>query len=605
MNTDTQTHQARKAAFALLICLLVLLGAVITASQVQTNFGRTQVSNVSYSNESGILVRAKLFRPAGASEQNRMPGLVYVHGYQNNRETSDAYCIELSRRGFVMLCIDAIGRGNSGNPAAMSDPAFDPTYGTRASLAYLRSLPFVRAEDTGLMGHSLGAEMAYNVALADPSVRALSISGFAYRADASASSPKNMLMIFGKYDEYRQRMTGTRDFRAEWMQTEVTRKVIPAENPQFGVTYGDFSAGSARRVFSPPVTHIQESHNAAAVAEAAEWMRQALQPDEADWIDSASQVWEIKEFATLLALLAGMASLLPLGVLLLKLPFFAPLVREVPPTATCTPRALLKSSLINGLIMLLYLPLVLILFAVHLYVVPIDKAFPMMMVNGTVFWFVMINLVGLFIFRAWFKKQSRQRGLTLADVGLPSLRFSELVTSALLALVLFAFAYACQALLEAAYIVDYRFLFPFASDLTPYRWLMLLLYFPFLLAGFVQTGLFLHGQNRLAPLAKGWQTFMRDWAVAMAVLIAPILLHLAVQYVPLFAAGVIPFVGPGAALVGFVINLAHIAVVLVIATLFSTWFFHRTGSILPGAVLNALVVAWMFTSSQVIAPIPV
>ena len=28
-----------------------------------------------------------------------------------------------------------------------------------------------------------------------------------------------MLMIFGKYDEFRKRMTDTRDFEAEWMET--------------------------------------------------------------------------------------------------------------------------------------------------------------------------------------------------------------------------------------------------------------------------------------------------------------------------------------------------------------------------------------------------
>ena len=48
------------------------------------------------------------------------------------------------------------------------------------------------------MGHSLGAEMAYAVALEDPTVQALVISGFAYREDASAGNPKNMLMMIGK-----------------------------------------------------------------------------------------------------------------------------------------------------------------------------------------------------------------------------------------------------------------------------------------------------------------------------------------------------------------------------------------------------------------------
>ena len=52
----------------------------------------------------------------GVSAESPAPGVVYIHGYQNNRETSDAYAIEMARRGFVVLEIDAIGRGNSGDP---------------------------------------------------------------------------------------------------------------------------------------------------------------------------------------------------------------------------------------------------------------------------------------------------------------------------------------------------------------------------------------------------------------------------------------------------------------------------------------------------------
>ncbi len=287
------------------------------------------------------------------------------------------------------------------------------------------------------------------------------------------------------------------------------------------------------------------------------------------------------------------------------MPFFASLRVQINSQYACPPRTFLKYAAINGLLMLLYLPLVLILFALHLYVVPIDKILPMMMVNGVVFWFLVINVIGFFIFRAWFKQQARTNGLTIDQMGIPEVNWKKLAKAILLALGLFAFAYLCEHILEAAYIVDYRFIFPFASDLTPYRWLMTLLYFPFLLVGFLQTGLFLHGQLRLAPRSRWWQTFLRDWAVNLGVLIIPLIIHLAVQYVPLFTAGVIPFVGPGAALVGFVMNLMHIIVVLVIAALLSTWFFHLTGNIVPGAVLNALLVAWMFASSQVIAPIPV
>jgi len=116
------------------LCLLVLVIAVVVASLVQQDFGRVAVRNVTYTNASGIRIRVKLFRPRAVTEQSPGPGVVYIHGYQNNRETADPYAIELARRGIVVLNIDAIGRGNSGEPNAPDAPDFDPTYGLTTAI---------------------------------------------------------------------------------------------------------------------------------------------------------------------------------------------------------------------------------------------------------------------------------------------------------------------------------------------------------------------------------------------------------------------------------------------------------------------------------------
>ena len=85
----------------------------------------------------------------------------------------------------------------------------------------------------------------------------------------------------------------------------------------------------------------------------------------------------------------------------------------------------------------------------------------------------------------------------------------------------------------------------------------------------------------------------------------PLLLFLPIQYVPLFTTGAIPLVGPGGMLASFTMNLFHIIGVLVMVTPISTWFYQLTGKPYLGALVNAALAAWMFTSSQVIAPIPV
>jgi hypothetical protein len=511
----------------------------------------------------------------------------------------------------VVLNIDAIGRGNSGIPNDDSAPDFDETYGGLTSLAYLRSLPYVKAESVGLLGHSLGAEMVYKIALQDPHVNALVISGFAYTEEASGTNPKNMLMIFGKWDEYRDRMTGTRDFETEWMDTPQTQAAIPAENPQFGVTYGDFDAGTARRVYMPRSIHIQESHHEGAIAEAVTWIRESLQPAQAYWIEAHSQIWQIKEAATLVAMLAGFAALLPLGLLLLRTRLFSPLQGPVAGEYACTNREYFKYASINGLLMWLYLPLIFALFGLHVYVFQIDKLFPMMLVNGTVWWFLIINVIGFFIFRGWYKRRSRETGLTLDELGISyneerfGIDWGKFGKTVLLAVILFLFAYASEHALEQIFIIDYRFVFPFASDLTAYRSLMFLIYFPFLLISFIFLGTFIHGILRRPQKGSWWKTFLNWSVINTLTLIVPLILFMLIQYVPLFLTGAIPFTGPGGMLANYTMSLFHIIGVLILVTPLSTWFYQLTGKIYLGAILNAALVAWMFTSSQVIAPIPV
>jgi dienelactone hydrolase len=605
------TGHGNKAIIVFFICLVIMVAAVVVSSLIQTDFGQVVVTNVTYKNFNGIPIRAKLLRHVGATPDNHVPGIVYIHGYQNNRETGDAYCIELARRGFAVLNIDAIGRGNSGIPNNPAEPDFDESFGGLTSLKYLRTLPFVNAGSAGMMGHSLGAEMAYKVALKNPAVKALVITGFAYTLDATRTRPENMLMILGKWDEFRNRMTGTRHFEKEWMSTAQTEKTFPVKNPKFGVTYGDFSNGTARRVFVPRTIHIQESHSHAAIAEALEWMKKALHPPHKYWIDPNRQTWQIKEWATLVAMLACFASLLPLGLMLLRTRFFSPVQGPVSGAYACSGKSYFKFVGINGLLMWLFLPLILILFAVHIYLVQIDTAFPMMMVNGIVWWFVWINIIGFFIFRRWFKKRARESGLTLADLGISykperfTLDDAIIGKTILLAAILFAFAYLSEHVLEQIFIVDFRFVFPFASDLTPYRALLCLVYFPFILIGFLLMGIFLHGELR-RPKKKTWFGTFVAWSFTNTfALVAPLILFLMIQYVPLFATGFIPFVGPSGMFVPFVINLFHIICVLIMTTPISTWFYQLTGKIYLGALVNATLVTWMFVSSQVIAPIPI
>jgi len=295
----------KAAAWALILGILITLGAQILAHAAMTNWFQVKVSNVTFENKNGLTVRGKLFRPLNATPEYPAPGVVYIHGYQNNRETMDPFGIELARRGFAVITLDALGRGNSDIQFSESEPGFDPTYGAYTSFEYLQSLPFVDPERCGLGGHSLGGEWGYLAALENSDVQAIVFSGFAYKEDATPEIPKNMLMIFGKYDEYRQRMTSTRDFEAEWMSSPQTLAAIDDPDPSFDTTYGSFSDGTARRVHMTRTTHVPASFDKEAIAEAVTWYSQALKPEMSFAIPGDQQIWQVKEIGSLVAMIAG------------------------------------------------------------------------------------------------------------------------------------------------------------------------------------------------------------------------------------------------------------------------------------------------------------
>ncbi len=606
------SHVRKIAGWTLALFIVLVILAEALGHAVMTGFYTVRVSNIWIENSNRLMVRGKLYQPETATPENPAPGVVYLHGYQNNRETSDPYGIELARRGFVVIVLDTLGRGNSDNQFSEDEPGFDPTYGGDSAFEYLRSLPYVDPERCGMGGHSLGGEMSYTAALNNPAVKAIVFSGFAYGLDATTQSPPNMLMIFGKYDEYRQRMTGTQDFEAEWMSSPQTLAVFGVKSPQFDTTYGNFSDGTARRVHMTRTTHVTESFDHDAIGEAVTWYQAALNPQAEVLVPADNQIWQYKETASLLAMIFGVLSTIPAGILLLGIRPFS-LLAGIPGTRYHVDRKTLTTGfLINGGLTLLYLALVMVIFGFHVYVAPIDHVFPMMMVNGVVFWFLVINIIGFFIFRGWVKKRRQTHG----DVGFKELRVSQVEEkiklswpiiwrSLLLAFLLFAFVYILQASLEAFFLIDFRYKFPYASDLTPYRALMMVLYFPFFLAGFVQMNILLQGQLRIKPKAQWWQTIIVKTLINITIVVLPLFIHMAIQYLPLFINGTVPFVGPGGALVGFVINLEHMIVIQLLMIPIATALYEATGSIYPGAILNALIVTWMFTSSSVIAPLPV
>ncbi len=588
--------------FISLIIIAVLASAF--SNLVQRDFGNVEVSDVEIRGPHNSTIRAKLFRHLTTTHKNRGPGVVYIHGYQSNRESSDPFCIELSRRGIVALCIDALGRGNSDLPLPLEHPLHDKTFGTKSAVDYIKTLDFVDTSRIGLMGNSLGGQLAYEYGLYDSSVKLVAFTGYAFDDRATENRPPNMLMIFGSKDEYKNRMLGT-DERSGWIKSELVKKVTASDNPKPFVTYGDFQKGTARRIEFPDGIHLAVSHSKAPIASTVEFAQGALTPNPKLALDSKNQIWQFKEVSSLIAMAAGLLCLLPLLSLLLQTPIFKSLKQQEGFFYTVDSKDFKKRFFINTLLMCLYPGLTMVTFAVHIYIIPIDWFFPLMIANGIIFWFFSVNLIGLIVFLKWKKKNrlsTKELGLFISG---PYGFSNPIIKTIAAALILFMCAIGLEYILETLFLSDYRFVFPYASVLTFDRSLIALRYYPFVFVAFLGTGIFLHIQMKRDEQGSFIKAFAVESFRNTIILLIPIVLLLLLQYVPLLVADTVILEGPGGGLVSLMMNLFHIAGVLVICIPMSTWCYMYTKTPYLGATLNSAIVTWMYASSQVAAPIPV
>ncbi|MBQ5986325.1 MAG: hypothetical protein IJL59_03575, partial [Clostridia bacterium] len=98
-----------RTKWAVILCVLlaVILVCMIGANAIQTAGGAIEITQGMIETERGDLAY-KLYTPKGAANA---PGVLLLHGYQNDRETCAAYAVELARRGVVVLSLDEYGHG--------------------------------------------------------------------------------------------------------------------------------------------------------------------------------------------------------------------------------------------------------------------------------------------------------------------------------------------------------------------------------------------------------------------------------------------------------------------------------------------------------------
>lgn len=383
----------------------------------------------------------KLYTPKTATAETPAPGVLLLHGYQNDHETCVAYAIKLARRGAVVLCLDEYGHGsttagliNRGyvnhkvtvnyGEDSVEDGTFktiggqtrykvmmnfsnlsffdkhyttdadgnsmtDSSAGGRYAYALLAAMDNVDPARLALSGHSMGTWSSWSVAAnfcgTDVEPKAVVLQcGELFRDsayDAENIHFNNVLLLQAKYDEFSYFHDYKNVVDDELLKSDLRTEFLgcTADEAAWNTTYGSFEDGTARRMELLNTNHRLTPHNAHGLATALTWFSDTIGLDLT---------------LVLIAMLAAVASLMAVMELLLTTPFFSRAVQPLPGEASVKPNgAWWRGAIITMLLAAATYPFMAQL-GHGLLPLP-ENIFRMTVGNGFLSWYLLLILIML------------------------------------------------------------------------------------------------------------------------------------------------------------------------------------------------------------------
>ena len=570
----------------ILAVALILFGGFL-ANQIQTDGGSVNVSHVRFAGNDGIITHARLYVPDGVSNKKPAPGIIATHGYINSNETQSAFAIEFSRRGYVVLVPDQTGHGYS-DPAAFSNG-----FGGVDTLAYMKTLPFIDQDNIGLEGHSMGGWASLVAAGVYPndyqSMMILGSSPGTFGApEGTADWPRNLAVVFSKYDEFSALMWGV-DIPTDITKTDKLKTLFDTSDEVIpDKIYGNIVDGTARILHQPAVTHPGDHFSHVAVTHAIEWFDRTLQG--AKPIPSNDQVWLWKEVGTLIALIGMVILIVPALTRVVETSTFRSLKSAMPKLHSLTGGGWwIGAFVFTALPALTLFPFKGISEKLGWQA---SAFFAQDITTQVMVWALLTGLISISLFMLWHFLLNRKTGASFKNYGLTwngRVPISSIAHSFLLALAVVAVLYTSLVLTDYLFDVDYRIWVFGIKLLSPLQMGIALSYIiPFSLF-FIVVATVLHGQLR----CDDW-SFIKELSVNWLLLSVGYLLLLIVQYTPLLMGGTLLIASEP---LWSIIALQFIPLMTIASVVF-TAAYRVTGRVYTGAFINAIIITWVIVASQ-------
>ncbi|UCC27087.1 MAG: hypothetical protein JSU98_08250 [Gemmatimonadales bacterium] len=602
----------------LLVCLAAVGGSSLVASGIQSGWGKVVVREIAIPTENGQWVVADLFRPRTATAEAPAPFIVVVPGFQRSKESLANIALELARRGFVAASIDPYAQGSS-SASLSRRAATTEGYGMFALVEYAAGTPnlnYIDRTRIGATGHSAGGNAAIRGAnyfgrraleTGEPSkLHSVFVSGYVLTLtdEVLGDVRSNVGMSYAFYDEgaYRNER-GDGDMRVAPEALRLVNSglagaadpVERVEEVELGREYGSIEDRTYRIVHNERILHPFQPYMVEATANQIAYFQRVF--DHPSELSPRDQVWHWKELMGLIALVASLVALVPMGQLLLRVRVFQPLVHPVPaplPAPSGNGKALFWGLFTLGALVACFTYIPMAELSQRLFVAASTRQltwfFPQRMNNAVMLWAILNGTFGFVLFYLAYRFHGRTRGVSPEMWG-ARIGWDELVRTLGLAGILFAFYYGLLALVYWFFHVDYRFLFMGVRPFQPELLVLLAMYVPFFFVFFLSNSLRVAGAMRFEGESEGRSMFVAALGNSVG-----LLLIVVVQYATFAATGTVYWTDGWL----YVNLLFGVVPMMFVLPYFHRYFFRMTGRIYLGPVVMCLVLIMILITNTVI-----
>jgi len=607
--------QIKSGKRLLLLSLLVIVVASFIASIIQSSGGRVHVQDIKIPTHNGQWVVADLYKPRSATSENPAPLVVIIPGFQRSKEALSNVAIELSRRGVVAILIDPYAQGFSS--ASMSRiSATTEGYGMFAVVDYAAGTPnlnYIDKTRIGATGHSAGGNAAIRGASyfgrqaietgQASKLHSVFVSGYVLtlREDILQDVRSNVGVSYAFYDEgaYRNELKNGDMRRAPEALRAVNSGLAPSGESiievEIGRYYGNTDDRTLRVVHNEMILHPFQPYITEATANQIEYFERVFEL-ETD-LSSDDQVWYWKELLGLISLIAALVAVVPMGRLLLEIPYFRPLVHPLPP-ALPKPggkgKTLFWLMFVTGALIACFTYIPMAELSQKLFVAASTRQqtwfFPQRMNNAVMLWAVLNGSVGYLMFWLSYRFFGKKNGVRPAVWGAGT-NPSELLRTFVLALALFVFFFLLLFTVYYFMHVDYRFLFMGVRTFQPPLLVLLAMYVPFFFIFLLSNSLRINGAMRFEGEAEWKSMLVGGFANSLG-----LMLIVVVQYLTFAVTGTVYWTD------GWLyVNLLFAVVpMMFVLPYFNRFFFRMTGRIYLGPMTTGLIFIMILISNTVI-----